>query len=112
MPGMRSARESGAVARWGPTDEFRHLSCFLDIAADTGKVGTVGFCARGFVLGVISWFLLKAAVDFDAGRVVSLGGALARLARADYGHWLLGAVVTGLLAYGIFGLLQARYHRV
>lgn len=75
-------------------------------------VGTVGFCALGFVLGVISWFLLKAAVDFDAGRVVSLGGALARLARADYGHWLLGAVVTGLLAYGIFGLLQARYHRV
>lgn len=75
-------------------------------------VGTAGFCALGFVLGVISWFLLKAAVDFNAGRVVSLGGALARLARAEYGDWLLTGVATGLLAYGVFGLLQARYHRV
>ena len=75
-------------------------------------VGTAGFCALGLVLGVISWFLLKAAVDFNAGRVVSLGGALARLARADYGDWLLAGVATGLLAYGVFGLLQARYHQV
>ena len=75
-------------------------------------VGKVGFCALGFVLGVVSWFLLKAAVDFNAGKVVSLGGAMARLARADYGDWLLTAVAAGLLAYGVFGLLQARYHRV
>jgi hypothetical protein len=75
-------------------------------------VGTIGFVALGFVLGVVSWFLLKAAVDFNAGKVVSLGGAMARLARADYGEWLLTAVAAGLLAYGVFGLLQARYHRV
>lgn len=74
--------------------------------------GTVGFCALGVVLGVIAWFFLKAAVDFNAGRVVSLGGAMAKLARADYGKWLLTAVAAGLLAYGVFGLLQARYHRV
>jgi hypothetical protein len=44
--------------------------------------------------------------------VVSLGGALAHLAQAGYGRWLLGATAVGLLAYGLFGLLQARYHRV
>jgi hypothetical protein len=75
-------------------------------------VGTVGFLALGGVLAVVSWFMLKAAVDFNAGKVVSLGGAMARLARADYGDWLLTAVAAGLLAYGIFGLLQSRYHRV
>ena len=56
--------------------------------------------------------LLKAAVDFNAGTVVSLGGAMAHLARADYGKWLLAASAAGLFAYGTFGLLQARYHRV
>jgi hypothetical protein len=75
-------------------------------------VGTIGFVALGFVLGVIAWFMVKAAVDFNAGRVVSLGGALAHLAEASYGQWLLGATAAGLLAYGLFGLLQVRYHDV
>jgi Domain of Unknown Function (DUF1206) len=75
-------------------------------------IGIVGFVALGFVLGVVSWFLLKSAIDFNAGKVVSLGGAMAELARADYGKWLLTAVAIGLSSYGVFGLLQARYHRV
>lgn len=75
-------------------------------------VGTVGFVALGFVLGVIAWFMVKAAIDYNAGKVVSLGGALAHLAEATYGQWLLGATAAGLLAYGLFGLLQVRYHDV
>jgi hypothetical protein len=74
--------------------------------------GKIGFVALGFVLGVVAWFLLKAAVDFNAGKVVSLGGAMAHLARAHYGEWLLTSSAAGLLAYGTFGLLQARYHKV
>ena len=87
-------------------------ACGSSVEALLRVVGTAGFCALGFVLGVTSWFLLKAAVDFNAGKAVSLGGAMARLARADYGDWLLTTVAAGLLAYGVFGLLQARYHRV
>ena len=75
-------------------------------------LGKVGFVALGFVLGICAWFLLKAAVDFNAGNVVSLGGAMSRLARADYGKSLLAATAAGLLAYGAFGLLQTRWHRV
>jgi hypothetical protein len=37
-------------------------------------IGTIGFVALGFVLGVVSWFMLKAAIDYNAGKVVSLGG--------------------------------------
>ena len=65
-----------------------------------------------FLLGIIGWFLLKAAIDYDAKRIVSLGGALARLAHADYGRWLLGLTAAGLLSYGLFGIVQTRYHRV
>ena len=46
-----------------------------------------------------------------AGKVVSLGGAMARLAQAPYGDWLVAAAAACLLAYGAFGLLQAWYHR-
>ena len=75
-------------------------------------IGTIGFVALGLVLGVVSWFMLKAAIDYNAGKVVSLGGAMSHLAGSDYGTWLLTAVAAGLIAYGAFGLLQARYHRV
>ena len=73
--------------------------------------GKLGFVALGFVLAVIAWFLVKAAADSNAGTVVSLGGAMSRLAQADYGDALLTGSAVGLLAYGFFGLLQARYHK-
>jgi hypothetical protein len=103
-------------AYWGLSGRFRE-SLRLD-ALDRDRerlvtlVGKVGFVALGLVLTVIGWFLLKAAVDFDAKRIVSLGGALAKLAHADYGRWLLGLTAAGLLSYGLFGMLQVRYHRV
>jgi Domain of Unknown Function (DUF1206) len=101
---------------WGLSGRFMESLRRSELAETPERllklVGTIGFVALGFVLGVVSWFMLKAAVDYNAGKVVSLGGAMARLARADYGDWLLTAVAAGLLAYGIFGLLQSRYHRV
>jgi Domain of Unknown Function (DUF1206) len=75
-------------------------------------LGKVGFVALAVVLSIVGWFLLKAAIDFDAKRIVSVGGALAKLAHADYGRWLLGLTAAGLLSYGLFGIVQTRYHRV
>ena len=74
-------------------------------------LGTVGFVSLSVVFGIIGWFLIKAAVDFQARVVVSLGGALAILAHATYGKWLLGATACGLLVYAAFGFAQVRYHR-
>ena len=109
---------AAAVAIVGAVNVYWGLSGRFTESLDSGTpelvnlVATIGFVALGLVLGVIAWFLLKAAVDFNAGKVVSLGGAMTRLARADYGNWVLGATAGGLLAYGLFGLLQARYHKV
>ena len=101
---------------WGMSGRFRESLRLREAGPDVRKVlmlvGRIGFVSLGVVLALIAWFLLKAAFDFNAGNVVSLGGALSHLARADYGTWLLGASAAGLLAYGTFGLLQARYHRV
>jgi Domain of Unknown Function (DUF1206) len=74
--------------------------------------GMLSWPGLAVVLALIGWFLLKAAVDYDANRIVSLGGALAKLAHATYGKWLLGLVAAGLLSYGLFGILQVPYHRV
>jgi Domain of Unknown Function (DUF1206) len=77
-----------------------------------GRLGTVGLLARAVVFCLVGWFLIKAAVEYDPKETVGLDGALAKLAQASYGHWLLAAVAGGLLAYGAFSLAEARYRDV
>jgi hypothetical protein len=74
-------------------------------------LGRIGFLSLTIVFAIIGWFLVKAAVQFDPHDAVSIGGALARLTRLDYGKALLGLVAAGVFAYGLFGFVQARYHR-
>jgi hypothetical protein len=76
------------------------------------RIGVFGLLARAVVFGLIAWFFFKAAADYDASKAQGLDGALRKLARENYGHWLLAVVATGLLAYGVFCVIQARYRDV
>jgi Domain of Unknown Function (DUF1206) len=76
------------------------------------RIGQVGFAARGVVFGIIGWFLVKAALEYNAKDAVGLGGALAKLAHASYGPVLLGITAAGLIAFGLFCIAQARYRKV
>jgi len=75
-------------------------------------IGVVGHLARGFVFGLIGFFLVRAAWQYDPKEAVGLDGALAEVLRADYGDTLLGLVATGLLAYGLYCFVEARYREV
>jgi Domain of Unknown Function (DUF1206) len=107
---------AGVNVYWGLSGRFTESLQVYKLRGKTERLlvltGRIGFVALGAVLALVAWFLVKAAVEFNARKVVSLGGAMAHLARADYGSWLLTAAAAGLFAYGTFGLLQARYHRV
>jgi hypothetical protein len=73
-------------------------------------LGVVGLIALAVVSAIVAWFLLKAAVEFDPQAPVGIGGALGKLAHAAYGRALLGVTAAGLVLFGVFDLLQARYH--
>jgi hypothetical protein len=72
--------------------------------------GVVGLCALAVVSGIVSWFLFKAAVEFDRRAPVGIGGALGKLGASPYGSTLLGVTAAGLIVFCVFDLLQARYH--
>jgi Domain of Unknown Function (DUF1206) len=72
-------------------------------------LGRAGTAARGVVFGIVGWLVLMAAVRYDPSRAQGLQGALGTLRQAAYGPWLLAAVGVGLVAYGIFQLVKARY---
>ena len=75
-------------------------------------IGTFGHLARMVVFGLVGVFLIKAAIDYNPNQAVGLDGALAKLANASYGPFLLGLVAAGLIAFGIYSLCDARYRRL
>jgi hypothetical protein len=75
-------------------------------------IGAVGHVARGLVFGVIGLFLVRAAYQYDPKETVGLDGALSEIVRNDYGDTLLGLVAAGLLAYGLYCFVEARYREV
>ena len=75
-------------------------------------IGSFGHLARMVVFSLVGVFLIKAAVDFNPNKAVGLDGALAKIADASYGQFLLGIVAAGLIAFGVYSLSDARYRRI
>jgi len=83
--------------------EERRLAC---------RTGQFGLGARGVVFLITGLFLIQAAVRYDASRIQGLRGALDALAAQPHGQVLLGIVALGLLAFGAYSFLEARYRRI
>jgi hypothetical protein len=79
------------------------------LAIHAGKLGLI---ARGVVFLVSGWFLIQAAVRTDPSQARALAGALAALAGQPHGTVLLALVAVGLIAFGAYSLLLARYGRI
>ena len=75
-------------------------------------VGRIGHAARAVVFGLVGFFLVKTAWQYDPKEAIGIDGALRKLANEEYGPVWLGIVAAGLGAYGLFCLVQARYRRV
>jgi Domain of Unknown Function (DUF1206) len=73
------------------------------------RIGRFGLAARSVVLGVGGWLVFQAARAYDPSRAGGIGAVLRTLAGFYASGWLLGLVALGLVAFGIFGLVEARY---
>jgi hypothetical protein len=73
------------------------------------KAGKVGYIARGIVWGIIGFLFLKAAMNANAQEAGGSSSAFQLLEQSSYGSILLGVVALGLLCYGVFMFVRARY---
>jgi hypothetical protein len=76
------------------------------------RSGRFGFIARGIVFLIVGGFLIQAAWYYDSSKAKGLDGALQNLIQQPFGPWLLGVVALGLVAYGLYMLVEARYRRI
>jgi hypothetical protein len=75
-------------------------------------VGRVGLVARAMVFGLIGYFVLRTAIDYDPHEATGLDGALARVHHQPFGPWLLGLTAAGLIVFAAYSLFEARYRRL
>ena len=95
------------------------LSKQLDLSRLTWEAGhwvigisRFGIGARGVVFGIIGILLVRAGWQHDSTEAGGAAQALEALARQPFGSWLLGTVAVGLIAYGLYEIVQARYRRI
>jgi uncharacterized protein DUF1206 len=76
------------------------------------RAGKLGLAARGVVFVLSGGFLVKAGLEANPGEARGLGGTLDALLAQPAGPWLLALVAAGLIAFGIYSLVEARYRRI
>jgi TRAP-type uncharacterized transport system fused permease subunit len=75
-------------------------------------LGGFGHAARMVVFTLVGYFFIRAALDYNPHKAVSLDGALTALGHASYGPTLLGVVAAGLIGFAAYSIADARYRRV
>jgi hypothetical protein len=94
----------------GNLDE--RLVCEDRLSQAAGLVGRIGYGARGLAFLVAGGMLARAGLSAQAEDAAGLGDALQALERAPFGSPLLVLVALGLIAFGLFALMEARYRRI
>lgn len=74
--------------------------------------GVVGFVAKGVSLAAIGSLLLVAALKDEAREAGALDAAIRALLELSFGPHLVIGIGVGLVVYGLFCLVRARYARL
>jgi hypothetical protein len=86
-----------------------------DLRSEAGNwavdVSRFGIGARAIVFGLLGWAVVVAGWSRDPSEVGSVADSLRTLAEQPgaLGRWLFGATAAGLVAYGFYEVVHARY---
>jgi hypothetical protein len=102
----RSAPPAGGD---GPELRFTAEHMPRALAMLTRALGGFGCAVRAVVFVLAGVFVLKAAVLSSAKQTKGLDAIFRSVAGSAGGSWLLALLASGLLCYGLYCLIEARY---
>ena len=102
----------GNVIQGVMQDFSKRLNCDDKICRRVAPLARGGYVARGLASLPLAVFLVLAGLEARAGEVRSWAGALQAVERQPFGSAALCLVAAGLIAFGLFGLVEARYRRI
>ncbi|APU69935.1 MAG: DUF1206 domain-containing protein [Bacteroidota bacterium] len=75
------------------------------------NTGYLGIISRAVIFGVMAFVFLRAAYRSNTNDIKTTADAFSFLQDSAYGAWLMGLVAAGLVLYGIFMFMTAKYRR-
>jgi hypothetical protein len=87
----------------------KKMICSHEVAQLAAWLGRIGHLGRGVALLPLGLAMVRAGRQASAGPAQGLGGALDALESYPFGETLLAAAGLGLIAFGLFAFLEARY---
>jgi hypothetical protein len=109
-----------AFIAFGAWNAYRALSRSFEEHLETGRMsptwariatasGVAGYLGRGAAFAAVGWFVVRAAVDFDPSEPIGLDESLRTLHDTSYGPWLIGLIAVGLVLFGLYSFVEARW---
>ncbi len=71
-----------------------------------------GLIARGVVWCVVGWIIISSALMARPNEIQNTADALSWLSSTPFGNIVLGVIAAGLVAFGLYSLLEANYRRI
>lgn len=95
------------------TGSFKKKVQQSSISADKKRLftkwGRAGYYSRGVILLIVGYMFIKAAIQANPSQAGGTQEAFGFLQSTSYGPWLMGLIAIGLIGYGIFTFIKARY---
>jgi len=103
---------AGNIVRAFRDDFESALACPEGIRAPAGFLARIGYGARGFAYLPLGAFVVLAGLHARSAEVVTTAVALDALEAQPGGSWILGLTAVGLMAFGAFAFVEARWRRI
>jgi hypothetical protein len=102
----------GNLVRAAVDDFTDGLGCSERLRRRMSMLAKAGYGARGLAYLPLAAFTLLAAHRSSSATMTSFGDALQALERMPAGSWLLAATGAGLMAFGAFAFVEARFRKI
>lgn len=102
----------GNIVRAARDDFDDALACPEGLCRPASILARTGYAARGFAYLPLGLFVVLAGWHARSAEVTSTAGALEALEAQPGGSWILGLTAAGLMAFGAFAFVEARWRRI
>jgi hypothetical protein len=102
----------GNLAQGALQDFGKRLRCGPELCRWVVPLGRAGYIGRGLATLPLGVFLLRAGWEVRSSEVRTWAGALQTVEAQPFGSAILAAVALGLIAFGLFGMVEAVFRRI
>jgi len=102
----------GNILKGLSSDFGETLACSERLCRQLSLIARTGYVARGLAYLPLAVLVILAGWHARSSDVGSFGSSLDALERQPGGSWLLGLTALGLIAFGVFAFVEARFRKI